>query len=96
MVYSFGTIVHLNCFYDKSIPEAFTVKIISKRMSVSNDRYSKRTWYYFKLSPWGQQTKEDEVKVSREFYNEMNENDEVKINFKKGKLGVSWFMVTNE
>ncbi|MDR3340695.1 MAG: hypothetical protein LBT25_11520 [Candidatus Symbiothrix sp.] len=96
MTYSFGTIVHLNCFYDKSKPETFTVKIISKRMSASTNRYSESTWYYFKLSPWGQQTKEDEVKVNREFYNEMNENDEVKINFRKGKLGVSWFMVTNE
>jgi hypothetical protein len=88
-MYSFGAVVHVNCYYDKSSPEIYTAKVISKRISKSRNSTS----YYLELSAWGKQTKDDEVSVSKGFYNRMNENDKVNIEYREGTLGVSWFEV---
>jgi hypothetical protein len=88
-VYGYGSIITLNYIYDKSEPEIFNARILSKRISSG-----KSTTYYFELTPWGQQKEIDEVFVSKELYKRLEENDEVKIYFNKGKFEIPWFTVT--
>jgi hypothetical protein len=89
--YSFGTVIHANCYYDKSEPEYFSAKVLDKRISSG-----KSTSYYLELSPWGQQDEIDEVSVGKGLYNRIEIGDEVNIYFRNGKLEIPWFIVTDE
>jgi len=90
--YSFGTIVHINCYYDNAEPQSFVTKIIDKRKNTGK----KSTSHYLKLSKWGQQTEIDEVSVGKGLYNRVNANDNVKVNFRKGKFEIPWFTVSDQ
>jgi hypothetical protein len=87
--YGYGSVITLNCMYDKSEPEIFNAKILDKRISSG-----KHTTYYFKLTPWGQQKEVDEVHVSKSLYNRLDKDGEVNIYFKKGKFDIPWFVLT--
>ncbi len=89
--YSFGTVIHINCFYDKSGAQNFTSKVLNKRITSG-----KTTTRYLELSTWGQQKERDEVSVEKDFYNSTEIGDEVKISFRKGNLDIPWFTVTGE
>jgi len=89
--YSFGTVIHYNCYYDNSEAELFRAKVLDKRISSG-----KSTSYYLELSPWGQQNEVDEVSVDKGLYNRIKTGDEVDIYFRNGKLEIPWFIVTNE
>lgn len=89
--YSFGVVIHFNCYYDNLEAEYLTAQILNKRISSG-----KTTTHYFELSTWGQQKEVDEVSVGKDFYNRAEIGDEVKIYFKKGKLDIPWFIVTDE
>ncbi len=90
-VYSFAAVIYINCNFDNSKPEYFTAKIIDKRISKG-----KRSSYYLKITPWGEQKEASEVSVSKSFYNRMKINEKLNIYFKKGKLAVPWFILTDE
>ncbi len=87
--YGYGAVVTLNCIYDKSEPEIFNATILSKRISSG-----KSTTYYLELTPWGQQTEIDEVSVSKNLYDKLDQNDKVNIYFMKGQFDIPWFEVT--
>ncbi len=87
--YGYGAVVTLNCMYDKSQPETFSATILNKRISSGKSKT-----YYLKLTPWGLQKEIDEVSVSKNLYNRVGKNDEVKIYFMKGKFAIPWFEVT--
>ncbi|WP_331962517.1 hypothetical protein [Ohtaekwangia sp.] len=87
--YSFGSVIILNCLYDKSEPEVFQAKILNKRKSSG-----KSTSYYFELTAWGKREKADEVTVYKELYEQLDVNDEVNIYFQKGEFEIPWFIVT--
>lgn len=87
--YAYGAVVTLNCMYDKSKPEIFNATILSKRVSSG-----KSTTYYLKLTPWGKRKEIDEVSMSEDLYNRLDENDQVKIYYMKGKFEIPWFEVT--
>lgn len=89
--YSFGTVIHTNCYYDNSEPKCFTAKVIDKRISSG-----KSTSYYLELSTWGQQDEIDEVSVGKGLFNRIEVGDEVNIYFRNGKLAIPWFIVTDE
>jgi len=89
--YSFGTVIHINCYYDNSEAEYFTAKVLDKRISSG-----KSTSYYLELSTWGKQEEVDEVSISKGFYNRIEVGDEVNIYFRNGKLEIPWFIVTDE
>jgi hypothetical protein len=90
--YSFGTVIHTNCYYDNSEPKYFTAKVLDKRISSSR----RSTTHYLKLSTWGQQDEIDEVSVDKGLYNRVEVGDEVNIYFRDGKLEIPWFIVTDE
>jgi hypothetical protein len=87
--YGYGSVITLNCFYDKSTPEVFKAKILSKRISSG-----KTTTYYFELTPWGQQKEADEVSVPKKLYNTLEAENEVNIYLKKGQFKIPWFMIS--
>jgi len=75
--YSYGTVIHINCYYDNAEPKYFTAKVLEKR--ISSGRRS--TTYYLELSTWGEQDKIDEVSVGEGLYNRIDIGDEVNIYF---------------
>lgn len=90
-IYSFGSVIHLNCYYDDSEAQHFTAEVLNKRIGSG-----KTAIYYFKLSTWGEQEEVDEVSVDKEFYNRVEIGDEVSVYLCKGKLEIPWIYVTNE
>lgn len=89
--YSFGIVIHTNCYYDNSEPKYFKAKVLDKWKSSG-----KSTSYYLELSTWGQQEEISEVSVDKGLYNRIEINDEVNIYFRDGKLEIPWFIVTDE
>lgn len=89
--YGFGTVIHINCFYDNSDSKNFTAKVLGKRISSG-----KSTSHYLELSTWGQQDEIDEVKVGKGLYNRIEIGEEVNIYFRNGKLEIPWFIVSDE
>ncbi|WP_020531046.1 hypothetical protein [Flexithrix dorotheae] len=88
--YSYGIVIHYNCFYDYSEPTFYTAKVLDKRISSG-----KSTTRYLELTTWGPQTEIDEVSVGKEFYNQTEIGDQVNIYFRKGNLEIPWFIVTD-
>lgn len=88
--YSFGAVIHYNCYYDNSEAQYFTAKVLSKRISSG-----KSTTRYLELSTWGQQKEIDEVSVGKGLYNRVKIGDDVNIYFKNGNLEIPWFIVTD-
>jgi len=88
--YAYGTVICLNGVYDKSEPQIYTAKIVSKRVSSGKTRT-----YYFEVTPWGPQKQNEEVTVSSELYNKHTEGDQVAIYFKKGLFEIPWFVVAD-
>ncbi len=89
--YSFGTVLHLNCYYDDSAAQYFTAKVLNKKTSSG-----KVTTYYLNLSTWGQQENADKVSVDKDLYDRIEIGDEVNIYLNDGKLGIPWIYVTDE
>lgn len=89
--YSFGVLIHFNCYYDNSETQYFNAKVLNKRISSG-----KVTTYYLKLSTWGQQKEADEVTVDEELYDRVEVGNEVNIYLKKGAFDIPWLIVTDE
>jgi hypothetical protein len=89
--YSFGTLVHINCYYDNSEQENFKAKVLDKRISSG-----KSTSYYLELSTWGEQKEADEVSIDKGLYKRIQVGDEVNIYLRSGKLEIPWFIVSDK
>ena len=88
--YSFGVVIHYNCYYDESESEYFTAKVLNKRVSSG-----KSTTCYLKLSTWGPQKNVEEVSVGKDLFKRTEIGEQVNIYFRQGKLGIPWFIVTD-
>lgn len=88
LVYSFGTLMILNCYFDETKPEVYTAPILEKRISKG-----KSTSYYLRLGKWGPQKEEEEVSVNSEKYNSVEVGEKVVIEFRKGLLDIPWIVV---
>lgn len=86
--FSFGTIVFINCWYDKSAPDYYNAEVLGKRISSG-----KSTTYYIELAPWGPQKKNEEVSVNKNLYNDLEVSDGVDIYYKKGLLNIPWLII---
>lgn len=91
LAYSFGTVIHINCYLDNSEPVHYTTKVLDKRISSGRS-----TSYYLELSAWGHQNEKDDVRVSKGLYNSIEVGDEVNVYFRNGILKIPWFIVTDE
>lgn len=85
MAYGVGGAVYINCAYDRSQSEIYSVKIID-----FNINHGKSTSYYVVVDQfYGQNNKK--VKISKAKYTEFNRGDYLTIYAKKGKFGIPWY-----
>lgn len=89
--YSYGAVIHVNCYYDDSQPEHYTTTVLDKKISTG-----KTTTYQLKLAPWQKQAEAEEIDVSKDLYDRTETSDEIGIDIRKGKLHIPWIMVTDE
>ena len=87
-IYSYSSIYAINCSFDNSVPKVYDSKIIDKH--ISRGRKGRKT-YYVKVQPWGHHYESENMKVSRDEYESYYINESVKIDYKKGLLGISWY-----
>jgi len=91
-VYSFGSIVFINCFYDRSEPEIWRAQVLRKRVSYGT--YGTTADFYLELSAWGRFKTGEEVEVPKKVYNDVNNGDSVNIFLRQGKWKIPWYWVT--
>jgi hypothetical protein len=87
--YGYGASVFYNCYYDKSVPVSYPVKVSSK--DVSN---GKTTTYYFNVEPWGKYKSTQRYSVDEALYNNTAVDDTVTLYLMEGKLHVPWVIIT--
>lgn len=87
--FAYGASVHVNCWYDASVPAHFQTEILGKRISKS-----KRTTYNLELAAWGPRQEIQEVSVSASLYEQLEVGGTVNVYLKPGLLQVPWFFVT--
>ena len=84
--YSFGLIIPLNCYFDRSQPTAYVAKVFNERVV-----RGKSTTYYMTLSPFTDTILMREVSVSSSFYRRNPVGNTIHVYVRKGYLGISWF-----
>lgn len=89
LFFGYGSIIEINCLYDRSDPINYSATILDKRISSG-----KHTSYYLSLTAWGNHAENEEVTVSHNMYNELEIGDEVQVSLFSGKLGVPWYDVS--
>lgn len=72
LLYSYGITYGVNCLFDSSKPERFEIKIIEKY--INHHRKSPDT-YYLTITPWGHHHDSENIKVSYDLYDKLNEGD---------------------
>ena len=88
-MYGYGVLIEANCLADKSMPNAYNVKVLGKRSSYSSRSRS----YYIKVGPWGPRTKGGEISIRKSGYDRIRINDEIIIGLKRGFLDIPWFFI---
>lgn len=88
-LYCYAGTYAANCTFDYSEPKIFDTKVLDKR--ISNGRRS--TFYYVEVAPWGHHLDREEISVSSAQYNEIDIDDSIKIDLKKGLFNVEWFYI---
>lgn len=89
--YSYGLVIHINCYYDNSQAEQYTATVLDKRIGSG-----KSTSYYLKLSTWDKQNEIEELSVGKRLYNRIEVGEELNIYLRNGTLKIPWFIVSNE
>ncbi len=89
-MFSYSSVLALNCTYDDSIPQAFQSKILDKRIS----KHKYISTYYLEVAAWGTQTENEDVSVSKELYEKLEIDDNVNIYLKRGLFKIPWFTLT--
>ena len=79
LIYGYGINVFANCYFDKDEGLVYEAKVLSKRIS-----RGKHTSYDLRVAPWGPQTTSEEISVSRGFYHNTNDGDNVHMTLRSG------------
>lgn len=85
--YSYGALIHINCFYDDGNPLVHSKKVLSKRKSTG-----KHTRYYVEIKDW-MSSDLVEVPVDSDLYEALDIGDQIRILEKSGKLDIPWYYV---
>jgi hypothetical protein len=89
LLYSYGALIHTNCYFDGSPAQVWPVKVTHKRIS-----HGKSTSYYVEVTPWGKYTDAKEVDVSESFYYTVENGDSIQAVLQPGKWGIPWYYLT--
>jgi hypothetical protein len=88
LAYGYGAVVTINCTWDTTTPTVYQAQVTGKHVSSG-----KSTTYYVTLTPWGPQTKTDDVAVSKGMYNRLQNGNDVRVYFRKGLFSIPWFFI---
>nr|WP_295867948.1 hypothetical protein [uncultured Chitinophaga sp.] len=83
---SFGSIVYLNAFFDRSTPQFFETTVSGKRISTG-----KSTSYYLVVLPWGPEKSGRSISVGKSKYDAAAINDTIRMELHRGALGLPWY-----
>jgi hypothetical protein len=88
-VYSFSATYGMNCVYDNSEPEIFSVSVVDKHISSSR----RSNTYYLKVTPWGSHRETENIRVARSQYEQTKIGSFVQVDLKKGLFNIPWYYV---
>lgn len=89
-LYSYSSVVALNCQFDFSEPILYSTTVIDKHISSGTKR---PTRYYLKVRPWGPHKEEENVRVPGYQFWGAAIGDSVSINYHEGLFGIKWYDV---
>jgi hypothetical protein len=84
--YGFGTVTEANALLDRSAGASYSAIVQGKHVN-----HSRRTSYHLELSPWGPETKPDDLEVSRATYDPIECGDIVLLTLRRGAFGLNWY-----
>lgn len=85
-IYGFGSVMSVNCTFDKSAPAIYKAEVLNHRIESG-----KHTSYLLTLTEWGPMHEQKEEDVGRYLYNKVSIGDTVKIYFRPGLLKAPWY-----
>lgn len=81
----------INCKLDASTPSVYNSAVVDRYIMHNNGR----SYYHIKISPWGDVTPSiPDIHIDDELYAELEHEDHVHVNVKKGVLGIPWFYLS--
>lgn len=89
-LYSFAGTYAANCTFDYSEPTIYETKVLDKRIHVGSKG---RRSYYVKIAPWGHHYDREEISLSKSQYDEININENINIDLKKGLFNIPWYYI---
>lgn len=87
-LYGYGATSAVNAAFDAAEAATFAAQVLSKHIDSG-----KHKTYHLKVTPWGPMTATDDVRVTREYYNQVVTGQTVTIALWPGRLGVPWYSV---
>ncbi|WP_426061287.1 hypothetical protein [Hymenobacter sp. B1770] len=88
LIYGYGATSVVNAVYDEGEVTTYTPQVLGKHYSSG-----KHTSYYLNVTAWGPVATAEDVQVSRDYYQQVQEGQKVTIALMPGRLGVPWFTV---
>jgi hypothetical protein len=89
-IYSYGSIITINCKFDESKPQ-----IIYTTVESVNVNHNKGIHYYLYLKPWEEQASPGNVEVSGAMYAHHPVGSNITVNLKHGLFNIPWFTVSD-
>jgi len=86
-VFSFFSVIIINCMYDQSMPQIYETPIVRKH----EQRVKGGTSYYLIIEDWNNTFREMELKVDYKKYYSSYVGEKLKIEQKKGMLDIPWY-----
>ncbi|WP_310398198.1 hypothetical protein [Hymenobacter sp.] len=87
-LYGYVASFTVNAVYDEGPATTFTPQVLGKHFIPG-----RRAKYYLEVGPWGPITSANELRVSRTYYEQVQQGQPVTIALGPGRLGVPWFTV---
>ena len=84
-VFSFYSVIFINCKYDRSTPQIYETQILNK---VTKNR--KRVTYYLIIEDWKNTFREKEIKVDYKKYYSSFEGERLKVAERRGRFDIPW------
>jgi hypothetical protein len=88
LAYGYGAAMETNAMLDRWPATVFATKVRRKYVSSG-----KHTNYHLEVAPWGPHDREDNLTVSRAFYDAQQVGEPVCIALRSGALGIEWYAV---
>ncbi|HAR74549.1 MAG TPA: hypothetical protein DCR77_14250 [Flavobacteriaceae bacterium] len=84
-VFSFYSVIFINCKYDRSTPQIYETQILNK---VTKNR--KRVTYYLIIEDWKNTFREKEIKVDYKKYYSSFEGERLKVAERRERFDIPW------